>query len=40
MLTSLGLPGCWKGTEQLLGAFKSESGRDEHFLQYDGELAD
>ena len=38
VLTSLGLPGSREGTEQLFGAFKSESG-DEHFLPYDGGLA-
>lgn len=30
----------WEGTEELLGVFKSESGGDEHFLPYDGGLAD
>lgn len=40
VLTSFGLPGSWKGTGQVFGAFKSESGRDEHFLLYDSGLAD
>lgn len=38
VLSSLGLPGSWEGTEEFFGAFKSETWGDEHLLPRDGGL--